>query len=219
MKEWKQIKHFENYEVSKDGCVRRIYTPRGIRRHHNKHQAIIEHKNKALFLGSFQTREEAIDAYEKAYVDIHGLHPSNKTLKPQINKKGYPVVRLYKDRTWKWRPIHILVAEAFLGKRPEKHEVNHKDTNKQNNHVKNLEYVSRSENIRHAYRTGKIKLQKLVLRKGSEVHTSKLTETDVKKIRKLYESGEHSTRKLGECFGVTRHAIGNIIGRKTWKHI
>lgn len=72
-------------------------------------------------------------------------------------KRGYPWVILCHPRTQKRRYalIHILVAEAFLGPRPSsKHEVNHKDGNKQNFCVDNLEWVIASENCRHAYRIG-----------------------------------------------------------------
>ena len=46
--------------------------------------------------------------------------------------------------------IHHLVAAAFLGPKPEGAEVNHKDCDKTNNALSNLEYVSRDENIAHA---------------------------------------------------------------------
>ena len=48
--------------------------------------------------------------------------------------------------------IHRLVAQAFLPN--EKEQVNHKDGNKLNNHVDNLQWVTQSENMKHAYDTG-----------------------------------------------------------------
>ena len=69
---------------------------------------------------------------------------------------GYYQVDLYKSdgkRHGYTKSIHRLVAEAFLGKR-ENMQVNHIDGNKLNNKIDNLEWVTCSENIQHAYDTG-----------------------------------------------------------------
>lgn len=47
--------------------------------------------------------------------------------------------------------VHVLVAEAFLAPRPENHEVNHKDWNRFNNHLNNLEWVTKSKNCLHSW--------------------------------------------------------------------
>lgn len=79
------------------------------------------------------------------------------TLKPGINGAGYLYVVLSKKSRTRNIQIHKLVAGAFLGERPVNHEINHKDGLKHNNYASNLEYVTRSENTRHAYHTGLIK--------------------------------------------------------------
>ena len=58
--------------------------------------------------------------------------------------------------TRKYHTIHKLVATAFIENNNNHKEINHKDGNKQNNSVENLEWVTPSENILHAYRTGLI---------------------------------------------------------------
>lgn len=83
-------------------------------------------------------------------------------LKPSITTTGYYYVNLVKDGRKKIVPtrIHRLVATAFIENPEEFPEVNHIDGNKLNNHVSNLEWVSRSRNIRHAFELGLIKQHK-----------------------------------------------------------
>ena len=78
-------------------------------------------------------------------------------LTPQLHD-GYYHVRLTSPFGSRTCRLHKLVAETFLGPRPEKHDVNHKDGNKLNNRVDNLEYCTRSENVAHAYKNGLNKL-------------------------------------------------------------
>lgn len=77
-------------------------------------------------------------------------HPKGRILS-NTNKKGgyFSVVLCYKDKR-RYVRMHRLVAEAFLPNYENKPEVNHKDGNKQNNHVDNLEWVTHSENLSHS---------------------------------------------------------------------
>ncbi|WP_334133444.1 HNH endonuclease signature motif containing protein [Atlantibacter hermannii] len=81
-----------------------------------------------------------------------------KQLNPSLRGKDrnqYLFVRLEKDGKLKGISIHRLVAEYFIGPSPsEKHVINHKDGNKQNNEATNLEWTTISGNTQHAYRTG-----------------------------------------------------------------
>lgn len=71
-------------------------------------------------------------------------------LKPN-NVKGYLQVVLQKHKNIKWEKVHRLVAQTFISNPKNKREVNHKDGNKQNNCVNNLEWVTISENQLHSY--------------------------------------------------------------------
>ena len=83
------------------------------------------------------------------------LNREMKVVKPSINRKtGYCQQNLSKDGRVVMRYLHRLVAEHFLVKPDFPCEVNHIDGNKQNNAVQNLEWVTRSENVSHAYRSG-----------------------------------------------------------------
>lgn len=67
---------------------------------------------------------------------------------------GYLKVDLYNGCVRTTRKVHRLVADAFLPKDPWRGDINHKDGNKHNNNVKNLERCTKSENIKHAYKNG-----------------------------------------------------------------
>lgn len=73
------------------------------------------------------------------------------TLKSFFKKEnGYLCVHLYKDNKESSLYVHRIVAEAFIDNPLKKEEVNHKDFNKENNSVENLEWCSTKENIDHA---------------------------------------------------------------------
>lgn len=82
-----------------------------------------------------------------------------KFMTNKIMKDGYVRMELYKDKQPKMFNVHRVVAEVFIPNPENKPYVNHKDGNKQNNHVDNLEWVTQKENIEHAYRTGLSKKQ------------------------------------------------------------
>ena len=79
---------------------------------------------------------------------------TGRILKPIIDHRGYERVCLFKmDRDRRWR-VHRLVAQAYIPNPKNLPQVNHKDGNKRNNAVWNLEWTSNEENMRHANKTG-----------------------------------------------------------------
>lgn len=83
------------------------------------------------------------------YKDGHKVFYAGKMMAKRINKKhGYVNVGLMKDNKSYAKNIHAIVAEAFIGERHGM-DVNHKDGDKTNNRVENLEYVSHKENCVH----------------------------------------------------------------------
>ena len=138
---------------------------------------------------------------------------NNKFLKRMTFPSGYEYVHLCngKGKTKLFR-VHRLVAEAFIPNPDNSPEVNHKDGNKQNNSVDNLEWCTNLENIQHSVKTG------LRNAKGENNPSAKLTAKDVENIRKEYvpNSKEFGTVALARKYGVSNVMIGKIIRYKCW---
>lgn len=111
------------------------------------------------------------------------------------------------------RTVHVLVLEAFTGSRPEGMWVNHKDGNKHNNSIDNLEWVSASDNQRHAVATGLT--PKPPLKRGTTHHKNRLSEDQVRRIRADYACGVGIARMAREL-GVSESAIRHIVQRTSW---
>jgi hypothetical protein len=168
---------------------------------------------------------KAIPGYEELYeVSNQGRVRSSRTktntfkgkvLKQKTVRRGYKQVCLVKDGKKKFVPVHRLVLYAFVGPVPGL-ECNHKNGNPSDNNLENLEFVTRSQNIRHAYDVlGKITVPPRFY--GESHPQSVLTWEKVKKIRNLYASGKTTTRKLGKQFGVSKTTIGHIVFNRAWK--
>lgn len=89
----------------------------------------------------------------KSLCDNH-LMKREVILKPRIANNGYLYINLYKNSKCKTKRIHRLVAETFIDNPNNLPQVNHIDGNKLNNKANNLEWVSASDNCKHAYING-----------------------------------------------------------------
>ena len=137
-------------------------------------------------------------------------HNSEKILSLCSNCCDYYFSILLKNGIEKSFLNHRLVANAFIPNPENKPCVNHIDGNKQNNHVDNLEWVTHSENTKHAYSIG------LHNQKGTYNGNSKLTENDVLTIHGLYLNGMKQ-KEIGMIYNTCRTNIEQIVNGKTWK--
>ena len=94
---------------------------------------------------------------ETIYKDGRVAHFSSNILKQSPNKKGYMRVYLSKNSNKYTKTVHRIVAETFILNPENKRTVNHKDCNKLNNSVDNLEWATNLENIQHAFKNGSFK--------------------------------------------------------------
>lgn len=135
-------------------------------------------------------------------------------LSQHCNSKKYYRVGLTKYGVQKGKYVHILVAQAFLGDKPNGFECNHKDGDKSHNYLHNLEYITPTENSRHAWQNGLIKPPL-----GERNPACKLTAEKVLEIRRKYAEGVGGLSSLGREYGVHHGMIYLIVNRKKWKHI
>lgn len=124
---------------------------------------------------------------------------------------GYPQVGLTKNCEKKIFRVHRLVAKAFLEPVEGKPFVNHKDGNKTNNVVDNLEWCTRSENALHSYRV----LGNKVPPRSFEAKTKKLSKET---IRQIYESSG-SYASIARKFGISDVMVRNIKIGKSWRDV
>ena len=109
--------------------------------------------------------------------------------------------------------VHRLVADAFIPNKLLKPQINHKNGVRDDNRLENLEWVTASENVRHAYDTGITKPAK-----GERHPHSKLDDIKVMTIVTSLKNGQ-SGASLARLYGVNQSIVSDINRFKSWKHI
>ena len=137
---------------------------------------------------------------------------TNKVMKPYITKAGYARVNLRyaKCRDYKSLLVHRLVAMNFIPNPNKYLEINHKDCNRLNNRIDNLEWCDRFYNIKYAFHYGKAS------NKGIRNPNAKLNEDDVIAIRAMANTGKFFNTQLGKLFKVASTTIDAIVKGETW---
>lgn len=134
------------------------------------------------------------------------------------NRGGYAYVNLTKDKKIYNFRIHTLVLMAFVGPPPADTgcmpwhwQCNHKDGDKTNNHVSNLEWITMLANKKHA-------VANALTQHGETHYMAKLKEQDVIRIRERVAAGDNH-RHIAEDYGVSRVTISDIKRRKSWQRV
>ena len=164
-------------------------------------------------LGSYQVsnlgRVKSLNHYNgkfKKYSNIEKIRQN------QVNNKGYYYVLLYNNKKIKSCYIHRLVAETFISNPENKLFINHKDGNKLNNNINNLEWVTKSENELHAHKIGLKNFKK------NNLFNNKININQVNEIREKYNSGNYYQKELAKEYNVTRQNISCIVRNKSWNY-
>lgn len=134
-----------------------------------------------------------------------GVHAA-RWLRAGINSGGYYTVVLIHAKVSSCRTVHSLVAEAWIGPRPVKHDINHIDGVKTNNARANLEYCTRSDNVLHAFATGLAR---------PHPGCRSLTTEQATEVRRLARSGVQQTQ-IARKFGLSKASIGAIVHNRTY---
>lgn len=138
----------------------------------------------------------------------------NCLLKLSANHQGYYVITLWRHQKTESFSVHRLVAKVFMSDPPTYlHQINHKDGNKQNNCVDNLEWCTAKENVAHSIKNG---LNKTIA-PGDSHQGAKLSLSIINKIRETFLKGNISVNELCLIYNVGELAIRRILMNKTWR--
>lgn len=126
--------------------------------------------------------------------------------------KRYPAVTLFVEGRRVTRSVHVLIAEAFHGQRPDGWHTRHLNGVRTDNRAENLAYGSARQNAadRVAHGTAPI---------GERHPRARLTETAVVELRDRYAAGGVTLRELALERGMSMQAVHHVIRRRTWAHV
>lgn len=230
----------ENTQVMGWEAAIRGMPAKGYRRTRNgKYEAFTSDHSKTIPLGTYDTMERAKETvfnyrakrfisgveeygldpndgvvYENNYVAfrngmIFNLH--GKRMIGGVNRSGY------RQGIFNGRNIdhHKIIADCFIPNPDNFRDINHKNGNKLDNQVDNLERVTHSENVIHAFETGLAKKQL-----GENHHSHKLTRKDAEYIQSVYSKRDphFGATALASKFGVDRTTISDVVNGRTWRY-
>lgn len=139
---------------------------------------------------------------------------TGKIMKPGITKTGYARVNLRYAHSRKFKSflVHRLVAGNFIPNSHHFKELNHKDCDRLNNRVDNLEWCDRSYNVKYSYLKGNASS------KGEKNPNAKLSVVKVAVIKAMLKSKKYSQAYIASLFNVHPNTIWAINTKNTWSN-
>lgn len=131
-------------------------------------------------------------------------------LRKPSSRSGYYRTRLSVNNNIMQETIHRLVAKAFIPNPENKPVINHKNSNRLDNRVENLEWCTQAENLAHAISVGNLKLR------GKDNANSILTEADVLQIREEFDKKQNGYKAIADKYGVHRDTIYRVVNKINW---
>ena len=139
---------------------------------------------------------------------------TGRILAQTTDKYGYKIVSLnYKGKNYKCK-VHRLVALAFIPNPENKPTVNHKDTNKSNNYVDNLEWATYDEQMKHA-----IKMNLIKTLRGEDDGSAKYKERQIIKACELILTNKYSDYAIERRCGLSRGYVYVLRHKLAWTYI
>lgn len=162
-------------------------------------------------------RELGYDVFKNGMV--RGV--SGRLLRIHKNKNGYIQVNTWNNNKQKTFLVHRLVASAFIPNQDNLPEVNHIDGNKQNNNVTNLEWCTRSENIKHGINNGLIPSPWKNKKGKDHIRSKNVYQIYGGKVINEFGSAREAARESGICYGTISNVLigrGKTAGGYYWSY-
>lgn len=156
-----------------------------------------------------------IENYSNYLVSDDGriFNKKGHEIKQRLNRDGYPTIFLWKNNKGTCYCVHRRVAIAFISNPENKPCINHKDGNKANNNLDNLEWCTYSENLRHAIDTGLFKP-----RRGEENGSNVISEATAHEICEMMQDG-YRNNYIYKKLKISSHIVKNIRRGNSWGHV
>jgi hypothetical protein len=167
-------------------------------------------------LGNIKRVESKVKNQPSGKQNVGYRKVGGKILSQKTKKNGYMEVNLYvSPQKSKMCHVHRAVYFAFNPDADMSLQINHKNYDKSDNRLENLELVTGSENMLHANLNGRIVHKRML---GENSRVSKLNNEKVLEIRRLH-SETRAVSKIAEMFSIGKTQVQRIVKRQSWSHI